>query len=131
LGLNATKLSNRVAISFAVSFMKALNNGQKNLFPKFITDKAIYSTLSFGKLILPKKYTDYRQTNINLMCEFLSQNLLHDDKKFVDIAPSIQFIFLSKIRLDLAYRQQLYSNMVRTAPNGFFIRLEYNFYNIY
>jgi hypothetical protein len=131
LGINATKLANRVAISFSVSYMKAINNGQKTLFPKFTTDKAIYSTLSVGKLILPKKYIDYRQTNINLMCEFLSQNLINDDKKYLDIAPSIQFIFLSKIRLDLAYRKQLYSNMVRTAPNGFFIRLEYNFYNIY
>lgn len=131
IGVNATQLLHKVAISGGVSFIEALNNGSKYKFPTSQSNKAMYYTLSFGKLMLPKKYTSYKQTNVNLMCEFLGQSLLPNGKAYLDIAPSIQFIFLSKMRVDVAYRQQLYSNMLRTAPNGLVLRFEYNFFNVY
>jgi len=43
----------------------------------------------------------------------------------------VQFIFNSVARLDLGYRQQLSSSLYRTAPNGLFIRLEYNLFNAF
>jgi hypothetical protein len=130
LGINATQLLHKVAISGGISYIKARNNGRMYRFPINQSDKAMYYTLSFGKLMLPKQYKSYKQTNVNLMCEFLGQLLLPNGKVYYDMAPSIQFIFLSKIRLDLAYRLQLYSTMQRTAPNGLIIRFEYNFYNV-
>lgn len=131
IGMNATQLLNKVAISGGLSLIKAINNGNRYQFPINQSSSALYYTLSFGKLMLPKKYTGYNQTNVNLMCEFLGQSLLPNGKTYLDLAPSIQFIFLSKMRLDLAYRQELYKSMQRTAPSGFFFRLEYNFFNVY
>lgn len=131
LGINATQLLHKLAISGGLSYIQAFNNGTKYEFPNNQSDKVMYYTLSFGKLTLPKKYKDYKQTNMNLMCEFLGQSLVNNGKTYLDIAPSIQFIFLSKIRLDVAYRQQLYANMLRTAPNGLVVRFEYNFFNVY
>lgn len=131
LGINSTQLLHKVAISGGLSYLQAFNNGTKYEFPKSQSNQAMYYTLSFGKLMLPKKYKDYKQTNVNLMCELLGQTLVPNGKTYLDIAPSVQFIFLSKIRLDLAYRQQLLANLQRTAPNGFVFRFEYNFFNVH
>ena len=52
--------------------------------------------------------------------------LLNDNQKsFLDIAPSVQFIFNSQARVDIGYRRQLYSTMTRTAPNGIVFKFEY------
>jgi hypothetical protein len=131
IGVNATQLLHKVAISGGLSYLQALNNNPNYEFPHNQSNKAVYYTLSFGKLMLPKKYKDYKQTNVNLMYEFLGQTLTPNSKTYLDIAPSIQLILLSKIRLDIAYRQQLYSTMQRTAPNGLVVRFEYNFFNVY
>ena len=64
------------------------------------------------------------------MFEVLGQTLNQNGKSFLDIAPSLQFIILSQARIDLAYRQQLYSSMLRTAPNGIYLKMEYIFFNI-
>jgi hypothetical protein len=130
VGVVATKLVNKVAISSSVSFEKALNNLSNNKFPATQSNNATNYTLSVGKLIYPKKYTSLRQTNINLMCEFLGQTLNQNGKSYLDIVPSLQFIILSQARIDIAYRKQIYSAMSRTAPNGFMIKFEYNFFNI-
>lgn len=131
-GVIATQLLHKVAISSGLSFLKALDNGSKNKFPYGNPDsKAMNFTLSVGKLMLPKEYIDYKQTNLNLMLEFLNQFNLGSGKYYMDVAPSVQFIFNSVARLDLGYRQQLSSSLYRTAPNGLFIRLEYNFFNAF
>jgi hypothetical protein len=129
-GVVATKLVNKVAISSSVSFEKALNNLSNNKFPTTQSNNATNYTLSVGKLMYPKKYTSLKQTNINLMCEFLGQTLNNNGKSYLDIVPSMQFIILSQSRIDLAYRRQLYSSMSRTAANGFIIKFEYTFFNI-
>jgi len=61
--------------------------------------------------------------------EFLSQVNTGSGRYYMDIAPSAQMIFNSQARLDVGYRKQLSSTLIRTAPNGFFVRLEYNFFN--
>lgn len=65
------------------------------------------------------------------MLEFLGQWLNHTGKSYLDIAPSLQFIINSQARIDLAYRQELYSTMLRTAPNGVILKLEYTFFNTF
>ena len=131
VGFVATQLLHKLAISASTSFLKAQNNGTQNGFPSNQASKAGMYTLSFGRLVLPKKYVAYNQPNLNLMCELLGQSLLENGKSYLDVAPSVQLIFSSKIRIDLGYRQQLYSSMVRTAPNGFLLRLEYNIFNAF
>ena len=130
LGFVATKLINKVAISSTTSFEKATNNTNKNKFPTTAISSAGNYTLSIGKLIYPKKYTSFKQTNINIMLEVVGQSLLGNGKSFLDIVPSLQFIINSQARIDIAYMQQLYSSMKRTAPNGIYLKLEYSFFNV-
>ncbi|RTY89849.1 hypothetical protein [Flavobacterium sp. GT3R68] len=129
-GIIGTQLLHKVAISSSLSFEQAMNN-ESYRFPDEQSNSAINYTLSVGKLMLPKKYTGYDQTNFNLMLEFLGQRLNENGKSYLDIAPSVQFILFSRARLDLGYRHELYSTMYRSAPNGFTFRLEYNFYNVF
>ncbi len=129
-GLVATKLVNRVAVSSSLSYEKALDNMPNYKFPKTQSNNATNYTLSLGKLVYPKKYTSLKQTNMNLMCEFLGQRLNANGKSNLDIVPSLQFIILSQARIDIAYRKQLYSTMTRTAPNGFLVKFEYTFFNV-
>ena len=129
-GIIATKLINKLAISTSVSFEKALDNKPNYPFPDSIGNNATNYTLSFGKLMYPKKYTSFKQTNINLMVEFIGQTINQNGKSFVDVVPAIQFIFNSQARLELAYRQQLASSMFRSAPNGFYLNLYYTFFDL-
>jgi hypothetical protein len=131
-GVVATQLLRKVALSTAVSVMKATDNGNDNKFIYGSKDsKAMNYTFSVGKLMLPREYKDYRQTNINLMVELLNQVNIGSGKYYMDVAPSVQFIFNSKSRVDIGYRKELSSTMIRTAPNGFFIRLEHNLFNAF
>lgn len=129
-GFIATKLINKLAISTTISYEKATNNGSKNPYPNSQSNAAINYTLSFGKLFYPKTYTNFKQTNCNLMLEVEGQRLNKNGKAFLDIVPSIQLIINSQARVDFAYRQQIYSEMLRTAPNGIYIKLEYTFFNV-
>lgn len=129
-GIIATKLINKLAISSSISFEKAMDNKPNYPFPDNIGDNATNYTLSFGKLMYPKKYTSFKQTNINLMIEFVGQTINENGKSFIDVVPAIQFIFNSQARLDFAYRKELMSSMFRTAPNGFYLNLYYTFFNL-
>jgi hypothetical protein len=129
-GLIATKLIHKVAISSSLSFEKALDNGTNNPFPDVLGNSATNYTFSIGKLMYPKKYTSFKQTNINLMMEFIGQTINEKGKSYLDVVPAVQFIINSQARIDLAYRHELISSMLRTAPNGVYLNLEYNFYNV-
>ncbi len=129
-GFVATKLIKKLAISSSVSFEKAFDNKPDYPFPDNMGDNATNYTLSFGKLMYPKKYTSFKQTNINPMVEFVGQTINENGKSYLDVVPAIQFIFNSQARLDLAYRQELISSMVRSAPNGFYFNLYYTFFDL-
>jgi hypothetical protein len=131
LGLIGTQLLHKVAISSSVSYEKAMDNKPNYKFPVTESNDAMNYTFSVGKLMLPKVYKSYNQTNMNLMVEFLGQRLNGNGKSYLDIAPSVQFIINSQARVDIGYRQQLYSTMSRTAPNGFVLKLEYTFFNLF
>jgi hypothetical protein len=130
-GIIATQLLHKVAISSTVSYVKATDNGVNKFSYGLINSRAINYSLSVGKLVLPKEYTDYKQTNMNLMLEMLGQVNAGSGKYYFDLAPSVQFIFNSVSRVDIGYRKELAGSLLRTAPNGFYIRLEYNFFNAY
>jgi len=129
-GIVATQLIKKLAISTSASFEKAMDNMPNYEYPLSQGSTATNYTLSFGRLMHPKKYTNFKQTNINLMMEVLGQTINDNGKTSIDIIPSIQFIINSQGRIDLAYRRELYSSMVRSAPNGIYLNFEYTFFNI-
>jgi hypothetical protein len=131
VGWIGTKLKGKVAVSGTVSYLHALDNGKEKFVYSNKSRNAANYTLSIGKLMLPKEYTSYKQTNMNLMAEVLGQVNLNTGYSFLDLAPSVQFIFLSKMRLDVAYRIPLVKDLSRTSPGGYFVRFEYNIFNAY
>lgn len=131
-GLVATKLLHRVALSSTASFTKAKDNGNNNKYIYGLNNsRALNYSFSVGKLMLPNEYKNYRQSNINLTVETLSQYNTGSGKYYVDLASSVQLIYNSESRIDIGYRKQIISNLLRTAPNGFVIRIEHNFFNTF
>ncbi len=131
LGVIGTQLLHKLALSSSLSYERALDNNPGYEFPPTESNSAANYTFSVGRLMYPKSYTNFKQTNVNLMVEFLGQRLNANGKSFLDIAPSVQFIINSQARIDIGYRQELYSTMKRTAPNGFILKLEYTFFNVF
>jgi hypothetical protein len=52
--------------------------------------------LSFGKLMYPKKYTSFKQTNINLMVEFVGQTINENGKSYLMLC--LQFNLFSTVK---------------------------------
>lgn len=130
IGWIGTQLLHRQAISASVSYEHTPFGNLISTSEIFGSSKAINYSFSTGRLILPRSYKDYGQTNFNIMVELLGQYLPENGKTYLDITPSLQFIFNSQTRFDIGYRQQLYSNMNRTAPNGLLIRVEHVLFNV-
>lgn len=131
-GLVATKLIHKIAISSTFSFLHVFDNLCSNQWMYDNTRReAINYTISFGKLMLPKEYVNYKQTNVNAMLECLAQTNLASGKTFVDVAPILQFIFLSQMRLDIGYRTSVINDLDRTTPSGVLFRMEYNFFSAF
>lgn len=131
-GLIFTNLKNKVALSAGASFMHATDNSRNNKFHYGNANRnAIGYNFSFGKLMLPKNYTDYRQTNVNLMLELLGQTNLGNGDTYFDLAPTVQFIIISQLRVDAGYRFAIKNELVRNNGDAFLLRLEYNIFNAY
>lgn len=131
VGIVATQLITKVAISSSVSFLHAKDNGKEKFIYANKSRNAVNYTLSAGKLMLPKEYTSYKQTNLNLMVEILGQTNLNTGVSYLDVAPSVQFVFFSKMRFDAGYRFPVITNLKRTSPEGVLLRFEFNLFNVY
>jgi hypothetical protein len=131
LGVIATQLWNKFALSATASHLQALDesrNDKVEYIPSRIY-KAMNYSLSGGYLLLPFQYTDYKQTNLNLYTEFLAQQSLDRKAWYVDMAPAIQLIFNSNAKLNLGYRFQLKGDMQRMTSNSWLISFERTFLN--
>jgi hypothetical protein len=131
-GIIATQLWNKFALSATVSHTQVLHKSRN--------DKVIYVpergyqgmsySLSGGLLVLPKDYTDYKQTNLNLYAEVLAGQTLDINKYFRDLAPAVQLIFNSNAKLNLGYRFQLSGNMSRMTNQSWLISFERTFLSV-
>ena len=130
-GTVATKLIHKVALSSSIARIYAADNINQHWSVIEKNKNAVNYTFSIGKLMIPKEYVNYNQTNVNAMLEILGQTNLGSGKSFVDVASSIQFIVKSKSRLDLGYRIAISNDLDRSAPNGGFFRYEYNIFNAF
>jgi hypothetical protein len=131
-GIIATQLWNKLAISGTISHTQILDKSRnsKNVIyvPSRIYQAMSYS-LSAGYLLLPKEYTDYKQTNLNLYTEFLAQQSLDRKAYYIDMAPAVQLIFNSNTKLNIGYRFELSGTMQRMAKNSWLVSIERTFLN--
>jgi hypothetical protein len=131
LGLIATQLWHKLAISGSVSHLQGLHSSRndKTLYIPSRIYQAMNYSFSAGYLLLPFEYTDYKQTNLNLYAEFLAQQSLDRKAYYVDFAPAVQLIFNSTTKLNAGYRFQLGGDMQRMTKNSWQISLERTFLN--
>lgn len=132
LGLVATQLLHKQALSATLSYEQVMNNGGRgNELHEGRAFRGLNYTLSTGRLILPKRYLSYKQTNLNLMLELMGQQLPENGLYYVDIAPSLQLILNSQTRIDLGYRRQLSGNMERMTTSSVLFRVEHLLFNLF
>lgn len=130
-GVIFTKLIHKLAISASASYLHALDNRGGYVIPGGNAHDAAGCTLSAGYLLLPKKYENYNQVNLNVYAELLGKTNPGYRQSYLDAAPAIQLIFNSFIRVDFSYRTPLYDQMTRTSRNTYLVRLEYNLFNVF
>lgn len=130
-GIIATQLLHKLALSTTLGYSRYMNNVKDNIPDDFSRNSVNYS-LSAGYLVLPVKYKNFQQTNLNLYVELLGKTNTDAVGRgsYLDIAPAVQFIFNSTTRLDLSYRTQLTGDMPRNTSNVFLFRIEHNIFNI-
>jgi hypothetical protein len=129
-GFIATQLLHKLALSASTGYIR----GMDNLHDKIIdgqTKQMINYSFSAGYLFLPFHYESYDQPNLNLYIEFLGKLNPDKNESYMDIAPALQLILNSIIRIDLVYQTPLYGNMNRINTREFLLRFEYNFFNVY
>jgi len=128
-GLIATGLLHKLAVSGTASYLK-LFDGKLLHEGHPVAKKAMNYALSAGYLVLPYEYKSYEQLNLNLYAELLAQKIIGMDRYFIDLAPSIQFIFNSNSKLNLGYRFQLDGNALRSAQRSYLVSFEHTFFNV-
>jgi hypothetical protein len=129
LGLIATKLVNKLAVSGTVSYTgffpenkTAMHNGERSL-------NMFNYSLSTGYLVLPREYVNYNQPNLNVYLEVLGANSLDNKQYVVDVAAALQLILNSNTKLNFGYRFQLTGNMSRMSERTWLFGLEHTIFN--
>lgn len=132
LGLIATQLWGRFALSGTASHTQGLHKDRGNKSPVFSPSR-IYQAMNYsvsgGYLVLPLEYKDYRQTNLNVYTEVIAQQSIDRSAYYVDLAPSVQLIFNSNAKLNLGYRFQVDGDMQRMTRNSWLLAFERTFLN--
>lgn len=130
-GVIATQLLHKLALSTTLGYSRYMNNVKDNI-PEGFPKNSVNYSLSAGYLVLPVRYKNFNQTNLNLYVELLGKTNTDAAGRgyYLDIAPAVQFIFNSTTRLDLSYRTQLTGDMARNSFNSFIVRIEHNIFNI-
>lgn len=134
LGLIGTQLINKLAISITTAITRISNIDEKltqGSTVKWQTTNlnTFKNSISAGYLLFPRKYNSYKQTNFNLYVEYLTNTILNEnfpvryDKFRSTFAPGIQFIIMSRSRLDFSYK-------IRKGdmPDEFLVKLTYIIY---
>ena len=131
-GLIFTQLVHKLAISSTLTWNEVLDEERwlKYAGPRNFGYSSFNYALSAGYLLYPKQYSNYGQTNFNVYLEFIGSNGVDRRFNFLDLAPSIQFIFNSSSKLNLGYRFQVAGNAFRMAQTGFNISFEQSILNV-
>lgn len=128
-GLIATQLLHKQAVSSTISWAYIMDNGTNKIHDTNAR-QALNMSLSTGRLVLPRHYLSYKQTNLNLMLEVLAQYQPQLGIYYCDLALSIQLIINSQTRVDFACRQQLVGTMDRMTQTSWMLKVEHLLFNV-
>jgi hypothetical protein len=126
-GLIATQLVNKLAVSGTAAFTKVFAEKGEHTVHGEHDVKAVNYSLSAGYLLFPRQYEDFNQTNLNLYLELLGMRGIDKKHSMVDLAPAIQLIFNSNLKLNVGYRFQLKGDMLRVGERTWLISIERTF----
>jgi hypothetical protein len=131
-GLVFTQLLHKLALSGTLGYIKGFNAADHQLvLGSPASQQQIAYTLSSGYLLLPVKYKNYNQPNVNAYFEVLGRTNPSNGHSYLDFAPALQLIINSVTRIDLGYRFQLSGNMEnRYNKNMYMAKLEFNLFNV-
>jgi hypothetical protein len=131
LGVIATKLLNKVALSTSISHTQILDSSRFNetVYVPTRIYKAMNYSISSGYLLIPREYKNFNQLNVNLYMELLAEQTLTQNKYYIDIAPAVQFIINSNLKLNISYRKEITGNMSRISDYKWLFGVERNFLN--
>lgn len=130
-GLVMTQLLHKLALSSTIGITELLHwrrwdKTHTGMHPY----QAFNYSFSAGYLLFPRRYTSYKQTNLNLYLEFLGSRNLDRPGHYVDLAPAVQLILNSNTKVNAGYRFQLSGNVFRMAQNSLLISVETTFLNV-
>lgn len=132
MGVIATQLVNRIAVSGTFSFMQGFAEMANHQHDEEGNHLSMFNySLSAGYLLLPRNYTSYQQTNINLYLELLGSKGTNHEHYYIDLAPALQLIFNSTTKLNLGARFQLNGNMVRVGERTYQVSVEHTILNVF
>jgi hypothetical protein len=146
-GLVSTYLKNKFAASITTAFLlpyRYIQNDNAKI--EIHYGNAFNYNLSFGYLLFPRVYKEYKQTNVNLYVEFMGKaydkvgikmngkDVLVDnvptlDKgNYVEIHPSVQFIFKSNTRIDLSIAKPIIGRSYAKTYPVYSLNVQHYFY---
>ncbi len=126
-GIIATQLVNKLAVSGTASIIETFASAASHAAHPENSTAAFSYSLSAGYLLFPLNYSDYKQTNLNIYVETIGMKGIEKGDYMLDLAPALQFIFNSNLKLNLGARLQVTGNMIRPGEKNYFIGLERTF----
>ncbi|MFN5423143.1 MAG: hypothetical protein ACK5AO_07750 [bacterium] len=131
-GIVFTQLIKKLALSGTVAHTEIINSDRwkKYIGSRNFGYQGINYNFSGGYLLYPRKYTSYKQTNINLYVEIIGGAGLDRSFSYTDLAPAVQFIMNSNTKVNMGYRFQLKGDVYRMARSGVYFSVERTFLNV-
>jgi hypothetical protein len=145
-GLIATALLRKLAVSLTGGIIKPFRYVEKRSPYSINYGQAVNYSLSFGYLLYPFKYKNFKETNVNLYAEFVGKSYAplsigRDEKimpmdrrvelcggNYLELRPAIQFIIKSNLRVDLATAIPLIGKSYIRAYPLYMFNLQYYFF---
>lgn len=153
-GWVGTALLKRFAISISNGYIIPFSYKDKAKQIEFKYGNAAYLNLSLGYRLIPSRYSDYNNLNVNIFLECINkvydkaqmtvegQNYPFDDfinydqyiynslqaNAYSELRPSVQLIFFSTTRIDIGVAQPLFSQSYLHFYPMYFIALQKNIY---
>lgn len=126
-GLIATQLVHKFAITGSAGVIKVFADRDAHVNHLGHSLSGLNYNLSAGYLLFPMSYTNYKQVNVNIYFEAIGMKGFEGNDYMLDLAPALQFIFNSNLKINAGARFQAAGNMLRVGEKNYYIGVERTF----